>query len=130
MNANDEVSGVRELVDDWRWNDAPELQSVFAFHATRMMVRALETMTSELERVSDEGRTLKGRCDRLQSLMEHEHRKAAQAGGTAAVILSTWDWLRVLYMLNDASGRDPSCQDLYGRIRAQVPILNPKEEGA
>lgn len=52
MNINDEMDALSELVEDWRWNGEPEMQSIFGFHTARLTLRALEAMSTEMARLS------------------------------------------------------------------------------
>lgn len=52
MNINDELSELEKMVEEWSWNEVPEMQSVFGYHTSRVTLRALKAMSAELERLS------------------------------------------------------------------------------
>jgi hypothetical protein len=152
MNINDEMDALSELVEDWRWNGEPEMQSVFGFHTARLTLRALEAMSTEMARLSkltegadllkevdrrieqhraeivrlsNEARALKERLDRIEAYIEREHEKNREKRMTVSLTYN--DWRNVLFALDSGKCAYPVLEAVYNLIWMQLPSPPPRE---
>jgi len=152
MDINDEMDALSELVEDWRWNGEPEMQSIFGFHASRLTLRALEAMSTEMARlsklteradlmkevdrrveqhraeivrVSNEARALKERLDRIEAYIEREHEKNREKRMTVSLTYN--DWRNVLFALDSGKCAYPVLEAVYNLIWMQLPSPPPRE---